>query len=368
MTIRVRPITREESETLDRWQRSDDIVRYRRARILRLSEAKWKCPVIAQALGLHEETVREVITAFNEGGIPAITPRPRSGGRPPSYTEEVAQEAENLVRQAPPAEGGRATWTLATLAQAIAARFDHIRMMSHEAVRRLLSMRGVAYRRAKKWLTSPDSLYGLRKSQRDRLLAIVRASSDGAAVWLDQSWFVRWPYQFWAWTPEDVRLRVAQRWSEKVDTIALYAALDDETQETFLRWAKSQPNSEETVGFLEALMAHYTAQDKRFVVLFWDRAPWHRSKQTRAWIRAYNQRAKREGLARLIVCQLPTRSPWLMPLESIFGWVKHRVLGGCVFETVAELQAAVVRAFQKRVGSAKARRDRVWATAQATAS
>jgi len=92
MTIRVRPITREESETLGRWQRSDDIVRYRRARILRLSEAKWKCPVIAQALGLHEETVREVITAFNEGGIPAITPRPRSGGRPPSYTEEVAQE------------------------------------------------------------------------------------------------------------------------------------------------------------------------------------------------------------------------------------------------------------------------------------
>jgi transposase len=109
MTIRVRPITCEESETLDRWQRSDDIVRYRRARLLRLSEAKWKCPVIAQALGQHEETVREVITAFNEGGIPAITPRPRSGGRPPSYTEEVAQEAENLARQDPPAEGGRAT-------------------------------------------------------------------------------------------------------------------------------------------------------------------------------------------------------------------------------------------------------------------
>jgi hypothetical protein len=156
-------------------------------------------------------------------------------------------------------------------------------------------------------------------------LAMVRASSDRAAVWLDQSWFVRWPYQFRAWTPADVLLRVAQRWSEKVDTTALYAALDDESQETFLRWAEGQPNSEETVRFLEALMTHYTTQGKRFIVLFWDRAPWHRSKQTRAWIRAYNQRAKREGLTRLIVCQLPTRSPWLMPLESIFGWVKHRV-------------------------------------------
>ena len=367
MAIRVRPITREESETLDRWQRLDDIVRYRRARILRLSEARWKCPLIAQALGLHEETVRAIITAFNEGGIPAITPKPRSGGRPPSYTEEVAREAENLARQDPPAEGGRATWTLDTLAQAIAARFAHIRTMSREAVRRLLSMRGVVYRRAKKWLTSPDPLYELRKRQRDRLLAMVQASSNGASVWLDQSWFVRWPYQFWAWTPADVLLRVAQRWSEKVDTTALYAALDNESQETFLRWAEGQPNSEETVRFLEALMTHYTTQGKRFIVLFWDRAPWHRSKRTRAWIRAYNRRAKREGLARLIVCQLPTRSPWLMPLESIFGWIKHRVLGGCEFETVAALQAAVERSFRERVDSAKARRDRVRAPVQATA-
>jgi len=368
MAIRVRPITREESETLDRWQRTDDIVRYRRARILRLSEAKWKCPIIAQALGLHEETVREVITAFNEGGIPAITPRPRSGGRPPTYTEEVAQEAETLARQDPPAEEGRATWTLDTLAQAIAARFAHINTMSHEAVRRLLTMRGVSYRRAKKWLTSPDPLYELRKSQRDRLLAMVRSSSDGAAVWLDQSWFVRWPYQFWAWTPPDKLLRVAQRWSEKVDTVALFAALDDESQETFLGWAESQPNSEETVGFLEALMAHHTAHNKGFVVLFWDRAPWHRSQHTRAWIRAYNRQAKQEGLARLIVCQLPTRSPWLMPLESIFGWIKHQVLGGRLFETVAELQAAVMRAFRERVDSAKARRDYAWATGQVDAS
>lgn len=94
MTIKVRPITHEESETLDRWQRLGDIVRYRRARILRLSEAKWKCPVIAKALGLHVETVRQVIKAFNEGWIPAITPSPRSGGRPPGFTEEVAEVAE----------------------------------------------------------------------------------------------------------------------------------------------------------------------------------------------------------------------------------------------------------------------------------
>ena len=368
MTIKVRPITREESEILDRWQRLDDIVRYRRARILRLSEAEWKCPVIAEALGLHNETVRQVIKAFNEGGISAITPNPRSGGRPSRYTGEVAEVAERLVRQEPPAEEGRATWTLHGLARAIAARFDHIDAMSHEAVRRLLTMRNIAYRQAKRWLTSPDLLYGLRKSQRDRLLALARASPEGAAVWLDQSWFVRWPYQFRAWASRDKPLRVTQRWCEEVDTVALYAALDDETQEAFLSWAEGQPNSEETVRFLEALMVHWTDQGKRFIVLFWDKASWHTSKRTRTWIRAYNWRAKREGSARLIICQLPTRSPWLMPLESVFGWTKHQVLGGRPFETVAELQAAVERHFRQRVASAKERRDQAWTAALATAA
>ena len=368
MTIKVRPITREESEILDRWQRLDDIVRYRRARILRLSEAKWKCPMIAEALGLHVGTVRQVIKTFNEGGIPAITPNPRSGGRPPGYTEEVAEVAEKLVRHEPPAEEGRATWTLQGLAKAIAACFDHIGAMSHEAVRRLLAMRNIVYRQAKRWLTSPDPLYGLRKSQRDRLLALARGSPEGAAVWLDESWFVRWPYQFRAWASREKPLRVAQRWSEEVDTVALYATLDDETQEAFLRWAEGQPNSEETVRFLEALMAHWTDQGKRFIILFWDKAPWHTSKRTRTWVRAYNRRAKREGFARLVICQLPSRSPWLMPLESIFGWTKHQVLGGCLFKTVAELQAAVERYFRQRVASAKERRDQAWTAALATAA
>jgi transposase len=369
MAIKIRPITPEESEILDRWQRSDDIVRYRRGRILRLSEENWRCPAIAEALGLRVETVRLTIKSFNEGGIPAITPRPRSGGRPARLsTPEVAETAEDLVRQAPPTEEGRATWTLQSLAEVIAARFDHISTMSYEAVRRLLSQRKVVYRQAKEWLTSPDPLYALRKSQRDRLLAMARAAPDGAAVWLDQSWFVRWPYRFRTWAPKDEPLRVAKRWNEEVDTTALYATLDDETQEAFLQWAEGQPNSEVTVQFLEALMDYWTEKGKRFIVLFWDKASWHTSKRTRNWIRAYNRRAKRKGLTRLIVCQLPTRSPWLMPLEPIFGWIKHQILGNRLFETVAKLQAAVEHCFYQRVAKAKERRDQAWAKALAAAT
>jgi hypothetical protein len=276
--------------------------------------------------------------------------------------------AEHLSRQTPPAEQGRATWTLQGLAEAIAARFDHIGTVSHEAVRRLLNQRGIRYRHAKDWLTSPDPLYALHKSQRDRLLVLARAAPDGTAVWLDESWFVRWPYRYRAWASETDPPRVAKRWDEKVDTTALFATLDDETQQAFLGWADGQPNSERIIQFLEALMDHWSHIGKRFIVLFWDKASWHTSKRTRHWIRTYNRRAKQEGLTRLIVCRLPTRSPWLMPLESIFGWTKHQILGNRLFQTVAELQAAAEHYFRYRVAQARERRDRAWVNALAAST
>ena len=81
MTIRIRTITTEESAALDKWQRCDNVVGYRRARMLRLAQQNWQSEAIADVLGVHVETVRQVIKDFTKGGIDAIAPRPRSGGR-----------------------------------------------------------------------------------------------------------------------------------------------------------------------------------------------------------------------------------------------------------------------------------------------
>ena len=81
MIIQVRLITPEESAVLDHWQRADNVVGYRRNRILRLSEAGWQCEAIAEVLGLHVESVRLTIKQFNQGCGLAVTPERRSGGR-----------------------------------------------------------------------------------------------------------------------------------------------------------------------------------------------------------------------------------------------------------------------------------------------
>ena len=51
----------------------------------------------------------------------------------------------------------------------------------------------------------------------------------------------------------------------------------------------------------------------------WDNASWHISKQVRNCIQDPNHQAKREGGVRIVVGQLPSKSPWLNPIEP--KWV-----------------------------------------------
>ena len=69
-----------------------------------------------------------------------------------------------------------------------------------------------------------------------------------------------------------------------------------------------------------AWVAERLAQDgKQALLRIWDNASWHLSTIVRQWLKAHHQRVKREGGCRLIVCQLPSKSPWLNPIEP--RWV-----------------------------------------------
>ena len=59
----------------------------------------------------------------------------------------------------------------------------------------------------------------------------------------------------------------------------------------------------------------------------WDNAPWHISREVRAWIREHNRRVKRDGKGvRIIACPLPIKSPWLNPIEPRWVHAKRKVV------------------------------------------
>ena len=75
-----------------------------RLEMVRLSDAGWTIPRIAEHLGAHEQTVRKYVKAFLAAGFAALPDRPRPG-RPPRVTEDHLRAVEALL------DAGGRTWT-----------------------------------------------------------------------------------------------------------------------------------------------------------------------------------------------------------------------------------------------------------------
>jgi hypothetical protein len=82
---------------------------------------------------------------------------------------------------------------------------------------------------------------------------------------------------------------------------------------------EGRPVSAVTTQLLAWLTARLAAEGKTARLLVWDNASWHISQAVRAWLKAHNRCAKRDGGCRVVVCRLPTKSLWLNRIEP--KWV-----------------------------------------------
>ena len=92
-----------------------------------------------------------------------------------------------------------------------------------------------------------------------------------------------------------------------------------------LRFVAGRPVSGITRAFLAWVADRLAAEGVRVLALVWDNAAWHVSREVRAWITAHDRRVKRDGGCRLLVCRLPSRSPWLNPIEPRWAHGKRAV-------------------------------------------
>lgn len=99
------------------------------------------------------------------------------------------------------------------------------------------------------------------------------------------------------------------------------AAIDSE--QVWLRFVDGRPVSAITTQFLDWCCARLAAQGVPVWALIWDNASWHISKTVRAWLRTHNRTVKQTGQGvRLLVGQLPVKSPWLNPIEP--KWIHSK--------------------------------------------
>lgn len=106
-----------------------------------------------------------------------------------------------------------------------------------------------------------------------------------------------------------------------------------------LRFVHGRPVSHVTTGFLAWAARRLWVRGARVWVLVWDNAPWHVSAEVEAWLRGHNRAVKRRGQGvRILVCGLPTKSPWLNPIEA--KWLHGK---RAVCEPDGELTTGVLR-------------------------
>jgi hypothetical protein len=141
-----------------------------------------------------------------------------------------------------------------------------------------------------------------------------------------------------AWAPEGAPLRLIEQSHPKTDpgpkALACYGLLLQESQprahsspRVWLRFVRGRPVSALTIAFLLWVGTKLQAFGKTALLLVWDNASWHKSQAVRRWLRAHNQPVKREATGvRIVACRLPTKSPWLNPLEAYWGHGKRAVV------------------------------------------
>lgn len=167
-------------------------------------------------------------------------------------------------------------------------------------------------------------------------------TSTWALGFTDEVWWSRFAAPRMAtWQGDDTPVRlVAQRRSkDDPDPIALacYGMLVRHTapdgalpppDQMLLRFVDGRPVSAVTTDFLAWCSDQLLARDKTVLVLIWDNASWHVSKAVRAWVRQHNRQVKagqRRGV-RISMCCLPSKSPWLNPIEPQWMHGKRAVV------------------------------------------
>ena len=116
-------------------------------------------------------------------------------------------------------------------------------------------------------------------------------------------------------------------------------------EDVWLRFVEGRPVSAITTQFLAWCGDRLAAQGVTTLVLVWDNAGWHVSQEVRRWLRAHNQRVHRAGGVRLVPCFLPTKSPWLNPIEPKWVHAKRRIVEPARLLTARDLEDRVFAAF-----------------------
>jgi transposase len=254
---------------------------------------------------------------------------------PPFCPREAAAVIDTVKTKAPVDEGlvGYG-WTLKKLRQWVAAKLG--RSVSHSTLRTLLKQAGLSWKKCKKLLTKANPEKRAQFIRQFQALFERMCRGEVRLLYVDESHFHQDMDLGYTWAPVGQPL-----WRESISPplkarINWYGAYDF-TQGQCCIWHQGPCNGEQTIAFLNHLIA-WLNEPQRQIVIIWDGAPWHRSHTVLA-------AAATVGIE---IIQLPGYSPDLNPIDGLWKWMRREITQLHCYASVHELFLACL-AFIDRI-------------------
>jgi transposase len=161
----VRPLSDAERDALKAGMRSSHAFTLRRSQILLASARDDTPPAIARQLGCASQTVRNTIRAFNERALGALQERSHRNHTSHATFDAAGLEQLQALAHRSPRDFGHPTsiWTLELLAEESFQQGLTTHRVSDETIRVAITRLGRSWKRAKRWITSPDPEYARKK-------------------------------------------------------------------------------------------------------------------------------------------------------------------------------------------------------------
>ena len=333
----VRSLTGVERAHLQDGLRSPSSFTMRRCQILLASDRGQKAQEIAELVGCSDQTVRDVVRAFEQRGLDCLEARShRTHTKSAVFDERGVEQLREMLHQSPRCfDKPTSRWTLDLAAEVAFETGLTSYRVSDECIRETLLRANIRWKRAKRWITSPDPQYLSKKKRRDRLIALSRLHPEWALGFQDETWWSRTTQPtLHAWCDSADTPRLVAQTLPKDDpdpkAIACYGLLlkdyNEGRSQILLRFVDGQPVSQVTIEFLTWCCKQLEAQGKTALLMVWDNASWHISHKVATWMRYHNQAAKATltGVRR-VSCPLPIKSPWLNPIEPHWLHAKRNI-------------------------------------------
>lgn len=163
--IYVRELSAEERETLQAGLKSKSAFTMRRSQILLHSAEKKSASEIARGVHCSEQTVRNALYAFEREGMQCLNEKSHARhDQKPALDEAGLNRLREIIRLSPRLFGHETSlWTRELLAETCYQEGLTTHQVSKTTMTDTMMAAGIEWRRARKWVCSPDPAYEQRK-------------------------------------------------------------------------------------------------------------------------------------------------------------------------------------------------------------